>query len=300
MQHSRLDWQHLLGRQMRSVPTHNNSAFFLMLREAARQLISLHDQSPKIGRYIASLQKSLLTQAVVALHLEGTKDPRQPALTAARLIDFAMKHGVASKNTVASHLAELRAYRIIVEAAESNDRRARPLEVSKATEDLMRQWFEGQLACLDMLDEGGRQQQSAENPGIFALAQPRIARRLALEKEWSNPPPGIGAFVWTEYGASILQHLIARLPDRFRHGERISIGSVLISDFPRRYTISLSHTQRMFLKAKQDGLVGWDRQARANDFWISSQLVQQYERWQFAKFSILSEEFEWAFEQAAA
>jgi hypothetical protein len=300
MHYTRLDRQLLLETQHRSISTHGRSTFFLMLREAAKQTAALQDQSPKIARYVASLQKSLLTQAVLALHFEGATGTLRPSLTAARLIDFAKKYDVASKNTVTSHLAELRAYRLITESPEEGDKRARPLIATQTTENLLRQWFDTQLACLDMLDNGSRYRRSVERRDIFTLAQPCIARRLATESEWSNPPASIGSFVRSEYGVGILQHLIARLPERILPDDRISLGSVLISDFPRKYTISLSHTQRLFFRARQDGWVGWDRQARANDFWISRQLVQQYEQWQFVKFLILDDAFHWASTLAAA
>lgn len=47
--------------------THSSeSTFFAVLREAAEELIAMHDVAPRVVCYVASMQKWLITQAIVA------------------------------------------------------------------------------------------------------------------------------------------------------------------------------------------------------------------------------------------
>ena len=60
--------------------------FFAVLRDAAEQLLAMHDAAPRVVRYVASMQKWLITQAIVALHFERKHDETRPPLTAGSLI----------------------------------------------------------------------------------------------------------------------------------------------------------------------------------------------------------------------
>ncbi|WP_457580021.1 hypothetical protein [Ensifer canadensis] len=124
------------------------------LRDVALRLVAMHDVAPRIVRYTANLQKWLLTQAILTLHFEHKTDASRPGLTAAKLIDFFVANNVASKNTAVAHLAEMRSYRLLLDAEWSGDKRLRPLIVADTAESLIRQWFDGHLKSLDRLDGG--------------------------------------------------------------------------------------------------------------------------------------------------
>ncbi len=214
------------------------------LRQAALHMVAIHDAAPRIVRYTASLRKWLLTQAILTLHFERLTDPSRPELTAARLIDFIAGNNVASKNTAAAHLAEMRNYRLLLDAEQGGDKRIRPLILSDVAEGLIRQWFEGHLSSLDRLDEGTRLAQSQTEPTLMHHALPRAMRRLIADRAWCEPPESIAAFVSTESGSNILHDLVARLPTGVLPDQRIWIGPLKPGEISSRYIISRTHAQR--------------------------------------------------------
>jgi hypothetical protein len=98
------------------------AAFFAVLRDAAKELLAMHDVAPRVVRYVASMQKWLITQAIIALHFERKHDETRPPLTAGSLIEFFAAELPFSKNTLTAHLAEMGAYGLLV-PQESKDRR---------------------------------------------------------------------------------------------------------------------------------------------------------------------------------
>ncbi|WP_244496080.1 hypothetical protein [Ensifer sp. Root31] len=254
----------------------------------------MHDIAPRIVRYTANLQKWLLTQAILTLHFEHKTDATRPGLTAAKLIDFIVANNGASKNTAVAHLAEMRSYRLLLDAEWSGDKRLRPLIVADTAEDLIRQWFDGHLKSLDRLDGGKRHHLSGAEPSLMHFAQPRAIRRLFVEPGWCAPPENVATFVWTESGSNILHDLIARLPKGELAEGPTSVGPLRISEITSRYIISKSHAQRVFARARDLGIVGWQKPGNRGDLWVSSELVCDYRRWQAVKFAALEEAFDWA------
>lgn len=269
------------------------------LRDVALRLVEMHDVAPRIVRYTANLQKWLLTQAILTLHFEHKTDATRPGLTAAKLVDFFVANNVASRNTAVAHLAEMRSYRLLLDAESVVDKRLRPLTVAETAEDLIRQWFHGHLKSLDRLDGGARHHRSVADPSLMYFAQPRMTRRLFEEPAWCSPPESVATFVWTESGSNILHDLIARLPKGELASGQIPIGAMRISEITGRYLISKSHAQRVFARARDLGLVGWQKPGNRGDLWVSFDLVSDYRRWQAVKFAALDEAFEWAVAQSA-
>lgn len=269
------------------------------LRDVALRLVAMHDIAPRIVRYTANLQKWLLTQAILTLHFERKTDPTRSGLTAAKLVDFFVANNVASRNTAVAHLAEMRSYRLLLDAEWAGDKRLRPMVVSQAAEDLIRQWFDGHLRSLDRLDKGRRCDLSSAEPSLMHFAHPRATRRLFGEPGWCSPPESVATFVWTESGSNILHDLIARLPEGELAAGQITIGPLRISEITNRYIISKSHAQRVFARARDLGIVGWQRPGNRGDLWVSSELVQDYRRWQAVKFAALEEAFDWAVARTA-
>lgn len=268
------------------------------LRQAALHMAAMHDAAPRIVRYTASLRKWLLTQAILALHFEHLTDPSRPELTTAKLIDFISASSIASKNTAAAHLAEMRNYRLLLDAEQGSNKRIRPLIVSDVAEGLIRQWFEGHLSSLDMLDHGTRMAQSQSQPVLMHHALPRATRRLIADRAWCNPPESIAAFVATESGSNILHDLMARLPSGVLPDQRIWVGPLKLGEITSRYIISRTHAQRVFARAGDLGLLGWESLGSRGPLWISRGLVDDYRHWQAVKFAALDEAFAWATCQA--
>lgn len=272
----------------------DNPHFGEALRQSALHMVAMHDVNPRIVRYTASLRKWLLTQAILTLHFERLTDPSRAELTAAKLVDFIVASNVASKNTAVAHLAEMRNYRLLVDAREVGDKRSRPLVVADVAEDLIRQWFNGHLVSLDALDQGPRLAQSKREPALMHYALPRATRALIGDPAWCDPPESIGTLVWAESGSNILHDLVARLPRGALSGERVLVGPLRLSDITKRYIISRSHAQRIFARARDLGILGWEGHGNRGPLWISRRLIDDYRQWQAVKFAALDEAFAWA------
>lgn len=187
------------------------AASFATIRDAAVELLAMHDVAPRVVRYVASMQKWLISQAIVALHFERQDDPACAPLTAGTLVDFFASAPIFSKNTLTAHLAEMRAYGLLI-ALESRDRRAKPLQLSPYGQGLIRQWLDSHLAALDRLDGGHRAIRLAKEPGLLARIHPKAIRSLIFDPAWACPPASVDLFVRTESGSNILHELICRLP----------------------------------------------------------------------------------------
>ncbi|WFU11615.1 hypothetical protein QA646_24820 (plasmid) [Rhizobium sp. CB3090] len=265
-------------------------SFAAALREAALELLAIHQTAPRVVRYVADLQKWLLSQAALALHFERKLNPSYPPLTASNLAKFLLENRIASPNTAISHLKELAHYKLF-EPMETTDRRARALQATAYAEQLIRQWFDGHLRSLDSMDAGDRYRRSEANPTILFRAQPRVARRLFNHPDWYKPPETVALFVKSESGSNILHDLMSRVPLLAATGERVWVGALAARFAATEYVISRSHAGRMLAAAEHQGLLGWEAAKRSGHCWISAKLVLDYRRWQAQKFSIISEVF---------
>ncbi|MBW9115090.1 hypothetical protein JNB88_15725 [Rhizobium cauense] len=269
--------------------------FLSIERQIALHLIGIHKRAPRLARLAASHRKWLLTQTLFAMHASRDKGNPRSGLTAGRMMQAAKEFNLASKNTAASFLAELIAYRFLRDAPdETPDRRMRRLETTETSEEAMASWFQGHMACLDQLDGGSRASRTAGDPRLFLLAQPRAARALIQEPIWKEPRSSIGHFLWSDVGGLVLHDLISRLPDDARQHERTLLKGVTISEIAHEFGISLTNVKRMFKKAETDGMLGWENPRNRGALWLSRTFIEDYFYWQSAKFAELDSAIHWA------
>lgn len=267
---------------------------FAGIRDAAVELLAMHDIAPRVVRYVASMQKWLITQAIVALHLNRQADPTCPPLTAGALIDFFARQPIFSKNTLTAHLAEMRAYGLLI-VQESTDRRVKPLHLSAYGETLIRKWLESHLAALDRLDGGSRRARFADDPGLLARIHPSAIQSLIFDPAWACPPTSVDLFVRTESGSNILHELICRLPAHLQNGdEPVCLGQLHASEISTRHTLSRGHVQKVFARARSQGLLTWGLPGNQGDLFVSRTLLWDYVRWQEVKFKAISAAYEQA------
>lgn len=265
-----------------------DTSFAAALRDAALELLAIHRTAPRVVRYVADLQKWLLSQAALAMHFERKLNPSCPPVTVSNLAKFLVENRVASHNTAVSLLKEMAHYKLF-EPVESRDRRTNAMQAAAHTEQLIRQWLDGHLRSLDSMDGGDRYHRSRADPTILFRAQPRITRRLFHHPGWYNPPESIALFVKSESGSNILHDLMSRVPATADVGERMWIGAVSARLAADDYLISVSHAGRLLATAQSKGLLGWETARKSGDCWISVRLVLDYRRWQAVKFSVISE-----------
>jgi len=272
--------------------------FLSIERQIAFHLIGIHKRAPRLARLAASHQKWLLTQTLFAMHTARDRGNPVSGLTAGRMMQVAKEFDLASKNTAASFLAELIAYKFLRDAPdETPDRRLRRLETTEVSEEAMASWFQGHMACLDQLDSGKRASLTADDPRLFHLAQPRAARALIQEPIWKEPRSSIGHFLWSDVGGLVLHDLVSRLPDDAREHDRILLKGVSISEIANEFGISLTNLKRMFKKAEADNLLGWESPRNRGALWLSRTFIEDYFHWQSAKFAELDAAVHWAASQ---
>ncbi len=267
-------------------------------KQIALHLIAIHDETPRLSRLKASHRKWLLTQSMYAMSLQRRPDDPLSGLTASRFVDLVMKLDAASRNTATAYLRELLAYKFLRDVPDIPDRRIRVLETTEASDTAMIGWFMGHMQCLDRLDGGHRSDLAAADPRLFRLAQPRAAMALVEDPVWRDPPVSIGHFLWSDYGGMVLHDLISRLDCANPAAERHDVGTLSLAELSSRYQLSLTNLKRMFGKAENDGLMGWDLPPRRGALWLADRFVADYFAWQAAKFAALDEAFHWALEQA--
>jgi len=269
--------------------------FLSIERQIALHLIGIHKRAPRLARLAASHQKWLLTQTLFAMHTGRDKSNPVSGLTAGRMMQVAKEFDLASKNTAASFLAELIAYKFLRDAPdETPDRRLRRLETTELSEEAMASWFQGHMVCLDQLDGGNRASLTADDPRLFYLAQPRAARALIQDPVWKEPRASIGHFLWSDVGGLVLHDLISRLPDDAREQNSILLKGVSISEIANEFGISLTNLKRMFKKAEGDDMLGWESPRSRGALWLSRTFIEDYFHWQSAKFAELDSAIHWA------
>lgn len=266
--------------------------FFAVLRDVAEELLAIHDVSPRIVRYVASMQKWLITQAIVALHFERQHDQASPPLTAGALIEFFSHEELFSKNTLTAHVAEMRAYGLLVQQ-ESRDKRLKPLQLSMSAEALISQWLERHLSALDRLDGGNRASTFGSDKRQLSCIHPLAVRALVFNPHWSRPPLSVNMFVRTESGSNILHELICRLPAGLQVIDvPVCLGPLRASEVSTRHTLSRGHVQRVFSRAKSEGHLVWSLPGNRGDLHVSPTLLQAYVNWQAIKFQAIATAFD--------
>lgn len=264
------------------------AAFFAVLRDAAKELLAMHDVAPRVVRYVASMQKWLITQAIVALHFERKHDETRPPLTAGALIEFFAAELPFSKNTLTAHLAEMAAYGLLV-PQECRDRRVRPVQLSAYGETMIGQWLASHLSALDRLDGGDRASSLGSDQRLLARIHPLTVRSLVFHPDWAQPPASVNLFVRTESGSNILHELICRMPASLEGiDQQVCLGPLPASDISTRHTLSRGHVQRVFSRAKSEGLLVWSLPGNRGDLFVSQTLLRDYVHWQAIKFRAIS------------
>lgn len=261
-------------------------------KQIAEHLIEIHIKTPRLSRLKASHRKWLMTHALFALALRRREDDPLSGLTATRFIEMVEALDCASRNTATAYLAELVAYKFLRDVPDVPDKRVRVLEPTEITLAGMFSWFRGHMACLDRLDGGSREATTVANPQIFRLAQPIAADLMMADSLWKDPPDSIGHFLWSDLGGMVLHDLITRLdPNLDRNADRIAIGPVSLSEISEIYFVSQTNLKRMFKKAENDNLLGWEQPRRRGSLWLSKVFVEDYFTWQSAKFAALDQAY---------
>ncbi|MGG6895516.1 hypothetical protein [Rhizobium sp. BR 315] len=263
-----------------------NEHFLSAILQSAHELMAIYSENPRIASIMAAQQRWLMAHAGFSLSL-GYPDEPTPGLYSSRFIDFAVKHGIASRNTAAAFLKEMLAYKFIQPVQRSPDRRITLLEPTPFTRDYMMRWIHTHLIVLDTLDGGNRMATIALDPEATWRMHPIIAKRIVDSDALRNPGVTYNLFNWATSGSIVMDYLISRITSIDFAADKVLIGRVSMKMMQDQFMISRTHLKRLFKRAAEFGSVGWVGAPGKSSFWLSHTFVSEYWRYQAEKYAII-------------
>src|SRR5580658_1458389 len=120
------------------------------IREQAATLLSIHAINPRLASVFATQQRWLMAHMGLAHYFRSAgAGGAAGGLYASKFIDAIASLGVASPNTADSFLKEMQQYGHLQNAPARRDRRARPLEPTSVSIEMIGAWLATHLATLD-------------------------------------------------------------------------------------------------------------------------------------------------------
>ncbi|MEI2302334.1 hypothetical protein [Ensifer sp. MJa1] len=277
----------------------SSPAFFTAVLSYARGMVAMYKESPRLASIFASQQRWLMAQSGLALHHDRTPGDPSSGLYTGRFVDYVVANEIASRNTAASFVQEMVAYRFARYAAVQPNKRNRPLEPTETALDYVWKWLGAHLAILDALDGRLRIATLSDEPGRFGRLQAEIAHALVGNDRVRRPGPTFDLFTWVNSGGVVMDDLFSRIATFDPQAERLSIGPVSPGDLSERFMISKTHLKRIFDKAAQLGSLEWERSPARGKVWLSQAFAREYWDYQAEKFALIDRAFETVFQATA-
>lgn len=267
-------------------------AFFMAMRDGARAMTSLFMAQPRESSIFASQQRWLMAQAGFALYFGCPALGREPGLYSGRFVATVVEHGIASRNTAATFVQEMLAYRFVRYKENPPDLRTRPLEPTEASLQPLRQWMHLHLTILDALDGGCRVTVLAENPGLFAPLEARVGFGILENQRLRDPGEAFNLFTWANAGGGVMDYFIGRIEDWHPEATKIDIGPIAAADLCRRFMISKTHFKRLMKRAAELGSLGFHGNGPSAGLWLSQGFLTEYRNYQAEKCAIIDAAFD--------
>ncbi|WP_246764972.1 hypothetical protein [Ensifer sp. PDNC004] len=273
----------------------SSPAFFSAVLSYARGMVEMYAANPRLASIFASQQRWLMAQSGLALYHDRDPDDPSSGLYSGRFINYAVMHGIASRNTAASFVQEMVAYRFARYITVQPDKRSRPLEPTEAALDYVWKWMQSHLAILDSSDGQSRLARLNEEQHRFGRLQAAVAQALVGNDTVRRPGPTFDLFTWVNSGGVVMDDLFSRIGDFDPEAARHAIGPVSPSDLSERFIISKTHLKRIFDKAALLGNMGWERTPGRGAVWLSKAFIREYWDYQAEKFALIDRAFEATF-----
>lgn len=264
----------------------HNQHFLSAMLQNAHELMAIYSENPRIASIMAAQQRWLMAHAGFSLHL-GYPDEPIPGLYASRFIDFAVTHGIASRNTAAAFLKEMLAYKFVQPVQRGSDRRITLLEPTPFTCEYMMRWIHTHLIVLDTLDGGNRMATIASDPEATWRMHPILAKRIIDSDVLRNPGATFNLFNWATSGSVVMDYLISRITSIDFAADKVLIGPLSMKAMQNQVMISKTHLKRLFKRAAEFGSVGWAGAPGKSSFWLSHTFVSEYWNYQAEKYAII-------------
>ncbi len=263
-----------------------NKHFLSAMLQNAHELMAIYGENPRIASIMAEQQRWLMAHAGFSLSL-GYPDEPTAGLYSSRFIDFAVKHGIASRNTAAAFLKEMLAYKFIQPVQRGSDRRITLLEPTPFTREYMMRWIHTHLIVLDTLDGGSRMAAIALDSDAIWRMHPILAKRIIGSDILRNPGVTFKLFNTATSGSVVMDYLISRITSIDLDADKVLIGPLSMKAMQSQFMISKTHLKRLFKRAAEFGSVGWAGAPGKSSFWLSHAFVSEYWNYQAEKYAII-------------
>ena len=257
------------------------------VRTQAEALIAAHEASPRTTAPFARPQRWLMTQAILAAYFRNEAREAGSGLLSQHFVNMAVSHNLASRNTAAAFINEMRQYGIVSHIAASEGKRCRRLEPSQNTLAMSLQWLAVHLATLDGLDGGGRSAALRKQPSRFGSIQPLIADGLLASRAIRRSTEKFSLLKWIDDGGIVMDRLIIGCPQDPAGLARIATDVMSVSGLARRLKLSRSQLSRKFALVEAMGCLGWSGARGQSALWVSAEFWRAYHGAQAEKLSII-------------
>lgn len=261
------------------------------VRGQAQTLLSIPEAAPRIASIFATQQRWLMAHAALAQYFRSAASAPGAGLLAERFLEMVERHEIASRNTAAAFLKEMRKYDIVRVVAGGAGRRQRPLAPAPAVLAALSGWHALHLATLDRLDGGARVAHLNAQPAMLGAIQPLIADGLIGSKEVRAPKGTFSLFTWVNDGGIVMDRLIVGCDPPFDGLSRIPTDVTSISALAQRLKLSRTQLGRKFAEAEAMGSLGWSGARGRSRLWVSAEFRRQYLSAQAVKLAIIDAAF---------
>jgi AraC-like DNA-binding protein len=257
------------------------------VRTQAEALISMQEASPRSAAPFARPQRWLMAQAILAAYFRNEAREAGSGLLSQHFVNMAVSHNLASRNTAAAFINEMRKYGVVSQVADGGGKRYRRLEPSQNMLAMSLQWLAVHLATLDGLDGGGRSAALRKQPARFGAIQPLVADGLLASRAIRRSTEKFSLPKWIDDGGIVMDRLITGCPQDTAGLERIPTDVMSVSGLARRLNLSRSQLSRKFAIVEAMGSLGWSGARGQSALWMSAEFWRAYHAAQAEKLSII-------------
>jgi AraC-like DNA-binding protein len=275
-------------------------ALYSQIRVQSRAMIDMFESDTRMSAPFATQQRWLMSHVGLEIYFHSVTGGRSPGINISHFIDVVHKHGIASRNTADSFIKELIKYKYVIQTADPQDKRLRPLIPVDSVIRAIAGWLLVHLASLDGLAGGNRVETLHNAPGLLAYIQPAVAQGLITNRAVRSPEATFSLFTWLDNGGLVMDWLIASMPDLPPDTERVSVGRLSVAEMAAKLSLSRTHLARKLKEAEDLGSIGWEGRRGHSVMWVSKGFRQEYANAQAAKLSIIDHAFEAATARTAA
>lgn len=262
------------------------------LRRQASACLATHETQPRLAAIFATQQRWLLSMLALSLYLGRDGQPEAPGLRATLLLDEAVRHDIASRNTAHSFLQEMQQHGLISIETSDADRRLRLLHAQRFVIDMLERWLAIQFETLDALDDGERVARFAAAPDGVARLLPLIVSALLAARPLRVPGGALSFFTWLDEGGLVLDWLIANMAEEVSDNGRIRVADTSIPLLAQQLSLSQGDLTRKLKEARLAGGIGWSDLRGRIKLWIAPDFRDEYFLYQASKLALLDRVFE--------